>query len=94
MLDCRVEHRDVQSPNVLLNAEIRNMVLVDFERSEILKQLPVLQETLPNQKRKNHHFDPNACRRSLSDGLFINPSKCFDNQRAWEEAFRKSAAAS
>jgi hypothetical protein len=73
-----VEHRDVRRPNVLWNPEIRNVVLVDFELSEILKQVPVLQETSPNGKRKRLHFDPDASCRSLSDGLFINPSKCFD----------------
>lgn len=78
ILGCGVEHRDVQPPNVLWNPEIRNVVLVDFERSEILKQLAVLQETSPNRKRKRLHLDPKASCRSLSDGLFINPSKCFD----------------
>ena len=52
MLDYGVEHRDVRPPNVLWNPEIRNVVLVDFERSEILKQVSVLQETSPNRKRK------------------------------------------
>jgi hypothetical protein len=51
MLDCGVEHRDVRPPNVLWNPETRNVLLVDFERSEILKQVPVLQETSPNRKR-------------------------------------------
>jgi hypothetical protein len=77
MLDCGVEHRDVRPPNVLWNTEIRNVVLVDFERSEILKQVSVLQETSPNRKRKHLHLDPEASCRSLSDGLFINPGKCF-----------------
>ncbi|KAG9228547.1 hypothetical protein BJ875DRAFT_526349 [Amylocarpus encephaloides] len=49
---CRVEHRDLRPPNVLWNPEIRNVMLVDFERSEILKQVPALQETSPNRKRK------------------------------------------
>jgi hypothetical protein len=78
LLDCGVEHRDVRLPNVLWNPEIRNVVLVDFERSEILKQVSVLQETSPNQKRKHLHLDPEASYRSLSDGLFIIPGKCFD----------------
>lgn len=80
LLNCGVEHRDVRPPNVLWNPEIRNVVLVDFERSEILKQESVLQETSPNRKRKHLHLDPAAsCRsRSLSDGLFINHNKCFD----------------
>jgi len=52
MLGCGVEHRDVRPPNVLWNPEIRNVVLVDFERSEILKQLAVLQGTSPNRKQK------------------------------------------
>jgi len=49
--DCGVEHGDVRPPNVLWNPEIRNVVLVDFERSEILKQVLVLHQTSPNQKR-------------------------------------------
>jgi hypothetical protein len=65
-----VEHRDVRLPNVLWNPEIRKVVLVDFERSEILKQVSVLQETSPNRKRKHLHLDPEASCRSLSDGLF------------------------
>jgi serine/threonine protein kinase len=78
MLGCGVEHRDVRPPNVLWNTEGRKVMLVDFERSEILKQVPVLQETSPNRKRKYLHFDPEASCRSLSDGLFINPGKCFN----------------
>jgi hypothetical protein len=78
MLDCGVEHRDIRPPNVLWNPEIKNIVLVDFERSEILKQMPVLQEMSPNPKRKHFHFNPEAYSGSLSDGLFINPSKCFN----------------
>jgi len=42
MLGCGVEHRDVQPPNVLWNTEGRKVMLVDFERSEILKQVLVL----------------------------------------------------
>jgi len=60
ILSCGVEHRDVRPPNVLWNPEIRNVVLVDFERSEILKQVSVLQETSPNRKRKHLHLDPEA----------------------------------
>ncbi|KAL5313252.1 hypothetical protein ACEPPN_018985 [Leptodophora sp. 'Broadleaf-Isolate-01'] len=60
MLDCGVEHRDVRPPNVLWNPETSNVVLVDFERSEILKQVSVLQETSPNRKRKNFHLSPEA----------------------------------
>jgi hypothetical protein len=37
ILGCRVEHRYVRSLNLLWNPEIRNVMLVDFERSEILK---------------------------------------------------------
>jgi serine/threonine protein kinase len=47
MLDCGVEHRDIRPTNVLWNPEIRNVLLVDFEQSEILNQVPVLQETSP-----------------------------------------------
>ena len=78
MLSCGVEHRDIRPPNVLWNLEIRNVVLVDFERSEILKQVSVLQETSPNRKRKHLHLDPEASCRSLSDRPFINPGEYFD----------------
>ena len=71
-----VEHSDVRPPNVLWNQQIRNMVLVDFERSKILKQVPVLQETSPNRKRKHLYFDPRHPVEVLR--TFINPSKCFD----------------
>ncbi|TAQ86187.1 hypothetical protein B7494_g5489 [Chlorociboria aeruginascens] len=53
---CGVEHGDVRLPNVLWNPEIRNVILIDFERSEILKQRSILQETSPNQKRKYSQF--------------------------------------
>jgi hypothetical protein len=60
--DCGVEHGDVRPPNVLWNPETRNVVLVDFERSEILKQVPILQEISPNQKRKRlHPTDKTLC---------------------------------
>jgi serine/threonine protein kinase len=54
----RVEHRDIRPPNMLWNPEIRNAMLVDFERSKILEQVPVFQETSPNRRRKHFHFDP------------------------------------
>jgi hypothetical protein len=60
ILDCGVEHRDVRPPNVLWNPENTNVVLVDFERSQILKQEQVFQETSPNRKRKHLHLDPEA----------------------------------
>jgi hypothetical protein len=78
MLDCGVEHHDVRPPNVLWNPEIRNVVLVDFERSEILKPMLVLQQTSPNRKRKHLDLDPEASCRSLSNGFFISPGKSFD----------------
>jgi serine/threonine protein kinase len=53
MLDCGVEHRDLRPPNVLRNSETRNLVLIDFERSEILQRKLVLQELSPNWKRKD-----------------------------------------
>jgi len=39
ILDYGVEYRDVRPPNVLWNPDIRNVVLVDFKRLEILKQV-------------------------------------------------------
>jgi hypothetical protein len=56
MLDCGVEHCDVRPPNVLWNPEIRMWMLVDFERSEILKQMPILRRLSPNRKRKASPF--------------------------------------
>ena len=67
------------------------MVLVDFECSEILKQVLVLQETSPNRKRKHIHFDPDVSCRSLSDEVFINPSKFPSfKERSWKKQFSKS----
>jgi hypothetical protein len=71
LLSCGVNHRDIQPPNVLWNLEIRNVMLVDFERSEILRRMSVLQETSPNRKRKHLHFDPDASCRSHSDGIHV-----------------------
>lgn len=71
MLGYGVEHRDVRPPNVLWNPEIGKVVLVDFERSEILKQVLVLQETSPNRKRKHRHFASKGSRQSLSNELSI-----------------------
>jgi serine/threonine protein kinase len=71
ILSCGVEHRDIRPPNVLWNPESRNVVLVDFERSEILKQAQVLQEISPNRKRKHLYLDPKAPCRSLSANASI-----------------------
>jgi hypothetical protein len=43
LLNYGVEHRDIRPLNVLWNPETRNMV--DFERSEILKQVLALRRT-------------------------------------------------
>ena len=50
-----VEHHDVRPPNVLWNSEGGNIMLVDFERSEILKLVLTLQEISPNLKRRHLH---------------------------------------
>ena len=56
-----VDHCDVRPPNVLWNPEVGKVMLVDFERSEILKQVPVLQQiSPPNGKRKHLHFTHGA----------------------------------
>jgi hypothetical protein len=57
MLNCGVEHRDVRPPN----SEGQKVILVDFERSEILKQMPILQEISPNRKRKHLYTDVASC---------------------------------
>jgi hypothetical protein len=67
MLDCGVKHGDVRPPNVLWNPEIGNVVLVDFERSDILKRVSVLQEKSPNRKRKHLHLNPKASCHTLSN---------------------------
>lgn len=53
MLGCGVEHRDVRQPNVLWNTEGGKVMLVDFERSEILTQMPIFQE-IPSSKKQKH----------------------------------------
>ncbi|KAH6672621.1 hypothetical protein B0J14DRAFT_77847 [Halenospora varia] len=78
--DCGVEHGDVRPPNVLWNPEIRNVVLVDFERSEILKQMPILQEISPNRKRKHlHPTDRALCRgsRLMCKQLYISNGRMY-----------------
>ena len=77
MLDCGVEHHDVRPPiHVLWNPEIRNVVLVDFERLEILKQVEVLQETSPNRKRKQlhhrHHLYHSEFHRPFDINLYLS----------------------
>lgn len=72
MLGYGVEHRDVRPPNVLWNAENKNVVLVDFERSNILKRAPVLQETSLNRQRKYLHIDTEAsCWTGVNDHVFL-----------------------
>ncbi|KAG9228078.1 hypothetical protein BJ875DRAFT_390182, partial [Amylocarpus encephaloides] len=73
LLNYRVEHRDVRPPNVLWNPETKNVMLVDFERSAILKQVTVLQETSLNRNRKHLlHLAPNSSCQSLFDGFSIH----------------------
>ena len=50
-----VEHHDVRPPNVLWNSNGGKIMLVDFERSEILKHAPALSETSLNAKRRRLH---------------------------------------
>jgi hypothetical protein len=64
--DYGVEHRDVRPPNVLWNSENRSVMLVDFERSQILERLFILQEVSPNRKRKHPHTKG----RALSGGSY------------------------
>ena len=49
-----VEHCEWRPPNVLWNPEGGNIMLVDLERSEILKRVPALQETSPNKRKRLH----------------------------------------
>ena len=56
-----VEHCDVRPPNVLWNSEGGNVMLVDLERSEILKRIPALQETSPNKRRRLHSKEGASC---------------------------------
>jgi hypothetical protein len=52
MLHYGVEHHDVPPPNVPQSSEGGKVMLVDFERSEILKLALALQEISPNLKRR------------------------------------------
>ncbi|KAK2625378.1 hypothetical protein QTJ16_005747 [Diplocarpon rosae] len=73
-----VEHHDVRSANVLWSAETRNVMLIDFERSEILKRLSVLQETSPNRQQKTIRSDVKVSGWSISDGTLASPGKSFE----------------
>lgn len=66
-----VEHHDVRPPNVLWNSEGGNIMLVDFERSEILKRAPALQEISPNTKRGHHYFNKGGSCSYLPAGLSL-----------------------
>ncbi|KAJ5542391.1 hypothetical protein N7461_008394 [Penicillium sp. DV-2018c] len=48
-----VLHRDAELRNFLYNAETDNVIVLDFERAEILKQRPALGLVSPNRKRKH-----------------------------------------
>ena len=61
LLHYGVEHHDVRPPNVLRNPEGGKVMLVDFERSEILKRVPDLQETSPNKRRRLHSKEGASC---------------------------------
>jgi hypothetical protein len=53
----RVEHSDVRPPNVPWNSEGENIMLVDFQRSKILKRVPPLQDISLNLKRMRDHLN-------------------------------------
>lgn len=68
--DRGVEHCDVRPPNVLWDTENSRVMLVDFERSTILKRASILHEVSPNRKRKHQDakgetFDDTFSRRAL-----------------------------
>ncbi|KAJ5145699.1 uncharacterized protein N7515_000263 [Penicillium bovifimosum] len=48
-----VLHRDAELRNFLYNSETDNVIILDFERAEILKQRPALGLISPNRKRKH-----------------------------------------
>ena len=66
-----VEHCDVRPPNVLWNTENSRVMLVDFERSTILKCASILHEVSPNRKRKYQ----DAKEETFGDGS--SPDKAF-----------------
>jgi hypothetical protein len=66
-----VEHHDVRPPNVLRSSEGGKVILVDFERSEILKRVPALQEISPNKRRRLHYKEGASC-AGASYGLFTD----------------------
>jgi tRNA A-37 threonylcarbamoyl transferase component Bud32 len=70
-----VEHCDVRPPNVLWNSEGGNIMLVDLERSEILKRVPALQETSPNKRRRLQSNEVASCSH-LSADLSLTISYC------------------
>jgi len=61
LLHYGVEHHDVRPPNVLRSSEGGKVILVDFERSEIWKRAPALQEISPNKRRRLHFKEGASC---------------------------------
>jgi hypothetical protein len=82
----------VQAPNVLWNSASGKVMLVDFERSEILRRVPALQEVSPNKRRRLHlskaelcGYVCTGCSFTISDPAQKAdwwPSKCFDGERS------------
>jgi hypothetical protein len=72
MLHYRVEYYDVRPPNVLQSSEGGKVMLVDFERSEILKLAPALQEISPNLKRRRLYSIEGTSCAGASYGLFTD----------------------
>jgi hypothetical protein len=90
IMDYGVEHRDIWLPNVLWNPEIKNIVLVDFECLEILKQVQVLKEILPNRKRKHLYFYSGASYRRPKAWLGNNSKVIKDNISHYYRQEKKS----
>jgi hypothetical protein len=67
LLHYGVEHHDVRPPNVLRSSGDGKVMLVDFERSEILKRAPALQELSPNKRRRIHSNEGVSCSRLSAD---------------------------
>jgi hypothetical protein len=87
LLHYGVKHNDMRAPNVLWNSVLRKAMLVDFERSEILR--PALQEISPNKLKRLSRPESSSdlCTGpslAISDPIRKadpSPSKFFDGAR-------------
>ena len=72
---CGVAHRDLRSPNVLLNRETGQVMIIDFERAFLMNPpRPPLASLAPN-KRKRDEVNCGATSKGVRQGSLVGKSQ-------------------